>query len=101
LEKFSSYFRGFGYISYAAWHPTEGGTLVLRNSTGKPQTFLLDIGAALELPANAPRQWKLTAPLKGQSISSLTAVAGTPQSITFQPFDVLIFDARPRGTAQP
>jgi hypothetical protein len=82
---------------YAAWHPTEGGTIVLRNCTGKPQTFSLDIGAALELPANAPRQWKLTAPFKGQSLSSLTAVAGTPQSVTLQPFDVLVFDARPSG----
>lgn len=79
---------------YAAWHPAEGGTIVLRNSTGKPQTFPLDIGAALELPAGAQRQWKLTAPFKSQSISSLTALAGTPRPVTLQPFEVLIFDAR-------
>ena len=37
----------------AAWHPQQGGTIVLRNLTGQAQTCMIKLAAAFELPAGA------------------------------------------------
>ena len=83
---------------YAAWHPAQGGALVLRNPTARPQAYALDIGAALELTADAPRRWSLRAPLCGQSVSSLAAVAGQVTEVVLPPFEVLLFDVVPESS---
>ena len=82
---------------YAAWHPARGGTLVLRNPTARPQAFALDIGAVLELTADAPRRWILQAPVTGQSVSNLSAVAGQAAELLLPPFEVLLFDVVPES----
>ncbi len=80
---------------YAAWHPERGGTLVLRNPTARPQSFALDIGAVLELTGDAPRRWNLRAPVTGQSVSSIAAVAGQVTEVLLPPYEVLLFDVVP------
>ena len=81
---------------YAAWNPHKG-TLMLRNPDNQPQTVTLDIATVFELPAGAAKDYALQSPYKEQRVQTLSLAAGHPQSITLEPFEVLVFDARPAG----
>ena len=81
---------------YAAWHPRKG-TLMLRNPDDQPQTIALDADTVFELPAGAAAQYALKSPYPDQRLQTLSLAAGHPQSITLQPFEVLVFDAQPAG----
>jgi len=82
---------------FAAWHPTEGGMLTLRNPDDQPQSIAVDVGQVFELPAGAPAKFLLKTPYGGQSVSEVSMETGKPKSITLAPFEVLVFIA----TAEP
>jgi hypothetical protein len=78
---------------YAAWNPHKA-TLMLRNPDDQPQTVTLDADTVFELPAGAAKSYALTSPYPDQRVQTLSLEAGRPQSITLEPFEVLVFDAR-------
>lgn len=80
---------------YAAWNARKG-TLMLRNPDDKAQNITLEAAALFELPTGAPRTYVLRSPYKDQRLQKLTLKAGTPQNITLEPFEVLVFDALPQ-----
>jgi len=79
---------------YAAWNPRKG-TLMIRNPDDQPQSITLDAATVFELPADAPRNFVLRSPYKDQRIQALPFSAATKQTITLDPFEVLVFDAEP------
>ncbi len=79
---------------YAAWSPRKG-TLMLRNPDDRPQTYSLEVGATFELPAGAATRYRLASPYPDQRLKTLSLEAGHPQTITLEPFEVLVFDALP------
>lgn len=79
---------------YAAWNPHKG-TLMLRNPDDQPQTIPLDAATIFELPAGAVKSYTLKSPYADQRVQTLSLTAGQPQPVTLQPFEVLVFDARP------
>lgn len=79
---------------YAAWSPRKG-TLMLRNPDDKPQTITLDAGTVFELPAGGAEHYALTTPYADQRVKTLALTGGTPQPVTLDPFEVLVFDAQP------
>jgi len=80
---------------FAAWHPQQGGVLTLRNPDDRPQTFRLDAAAIFELPGGAAKNYSLASPYPDQRVQKHLLAAGQPQSITLEPFEVLVFDAKP------
>jgi hypothetical protein len=80
---------------YAAWSPHKA-TLMLRNPDDQPQTITLDAATVFELPATAAKRYALTSPYDDQRVQTLELLAGQPQNITLQPFEVLVFDAKPK-----
>lgn len=74
---------------YAAWHPTHGGTLVLRNPTPQAQTFRLEPVRLFELPPGAPRQWQFRPALGTRAV--------TGETVELAPFEVLLLDAQAGG----
>ncbi|HEU5071144.1 MAG TPA: hypothetical protein VFV96_12130 [Verrucomicrobiae bacterium] len=79
---------------YASWNPQKG-TLMLRNPDDRPQSFTLDAQTIFELPAGAARRYAMQSPYADQRVPTLSLTAGQPQRITLEPFEVLVFDARP------
>lgn len=77
---------------YAAWSPRKG-TVMIRNPDDKPQTIALDAAVVFELPAGAPKVYALTSPYADQRLQNLSLKAGQPQTVTLEPFEVLVFDA--------
>jgi hypothetical protein len=80
---------------YAAWHPEQGGTFVLRNPTAKPKTFVFDPQQVFELPAGAPQSYRLVEALRtgSEAAERLRASAAQPLTLSLAPFDVRVFDA--------
>jgi hypothetical protein len=80
---------------FASWSPRKG-VLVLRNPSDKNQTIDLDIGRAFELPAGAPRAYRLRdARNPGAGDAPLRMEAGRARAIELEPFDVRVWDALP------
>ena len=79
---------------YASWNPRKG-TLMLRNPDDQPQTITLDADTVFELPAGAAKNYALQSPYKDQRVQTLELDASKPQTVTLEPFEVLVFDARP------
>jgi hypothetical protein len=84
---------------YASWNPRKG-TLMLRNPDNQPQSFTLDAQTIFELPDGVAKNYSLQSPYKDQRVQTLLLASEQPQSITLQPFEVLVFDARPEGFTQ-
>lgn len=78
----------------AAWNPRQG-TLMLRNPDDQPQSIALDAQPVFELPAGAAKNYSLKSPYPDQRVQTLSLTAGQPQSVTLEPFEVLVFDAQP------
>jgi hypothetical protein len=70
---------------WAAWAPRKG-IITLRNPSARRQDYLLDIGAALELPEHAPVRLRT---------GSQTLQAGKPHLCTLEPFEVRTIEALP------
>lgn len=79
---------------WAAWSPRLG-IVTLRNPSDKPQTYVLDLQKALELPPGAPRSFDVKNVWKNQS-TALPANAGEPYTISLRPFQVMTFELTPR-----
>jgi hypothetical protein len=79
---------------YAAWNLRQG-TLMLRNPDDRPQSISLDAEKVFELPAGAAKDYSLKSPYADQRLQTLALKAGQPQSVTLEPFEVLVFDAQP------
>ena len=80
---------------WAAWNE-DRGTLTLRNPSGKPQTFTLDIAQAFELPPNSERHYTAHSPWKADAAQpSITLSAGKPYTFSLAPFQVLTLNANP------
>ncbi|MGC4015484.1 MAG: alpha-galactosidase [Luteolibacter sp.] len=79
---------------YAAWNRRKG-TLMVRNPDDAAKTMTLDVATVFELPAGAPQRYALRSPYKDQRLQSLDLTAGKTQTITLEPFEVLVFDAEP------
>ncbi len=80
---------------HAAW--AEGkGTLVLRNPKDAPQGLELDVGEALELPADAPRKFSARSPwASDRGRAPVLLEAAMPHRFELQPFEVLTLDVEP------
>ncbi|MCX7045301.1 MAG: enterotoxin [Candidatus Sumerlaeota bacterium] len=86
---------------FAAWSPA-AATLMLRNPSDKAQTFVLDIGAAFELPDGQPSAWELKRPWKEDADKpALKMQAGTTASIPLEPFEVIVWSASPLAGSTP
>ena len=79
---------------WAAWSPGRG-IFALRNPKDAAQTYPLDVGAALELPAGTPTRWRFVGPFEDQRVKNLEATAGEPVEIRLEPFEVLVFEGKP------
>jgi hypothetical protein len=79
---------------YAAWSPRKG-TLMLRNPDDAEKTIDLDAAKVFDLPAGAATRYLLTSPYKDQRVQSLDMTAGELKSVKLEPFEVLVFDAKP------
>lgn len=88
--------RGEVY-GWAAWTPGRA-VITLRNPTDRPQTYLLDIATALELPAAAARRWTASTFYASRRADSvpLQWVAGQGNILVLAPFEVRVWDLIPR-----
>jgi hypothetical protein len=75
---------------------SEKGIVTLRNPKDRPQSFDLDLRAALELPDAAPQRFSARCPWKNSSrVHPMQFQAGQPQPILLQPFEVLTLELTP------
>jgi hypothetical protein len=80
---------------WAAWTRAKG-IVTLRNPSGREQEYALDVGAAFELPAGAPRTYRAHSPWAAdRAQDALVLRAGEARRITLKPFQVLTLDAIP------
>jgi hypothetical protein len=79
---------------YASWSPRKG-TLTLRNPDDAAQDFALDIQKALELPADAPRRYRLKNAYPDQESPETALTVGKIHTLRLRPFEVLVFDVEP------
>ncbi|MFD0893058.1 hypothetical protein KBB96_16685 [Luteolibacter ambystomatis] len=89
---------------WAAWNPRKG-TLALRNPGSQATTITLTLAQALELPAGAPASFAVRAGYADQrsitGISGATVASGASLTFDLQPYEVLVFDLWPAGSAIP
>jgi hypothetical protein len=86
--------RGEVY-GFASWTPRMG-ILTLRNPTGRPAKFAVDLQQAFELPATAARRYELRTPWKQFSpVAQYQAEAGKPSEFSLSPWEVLVLEAQP------
>ncbi|MBN1396172.1 MAG: hypothetical protein JW959_14210 [Pirellulales bacterium] len=80
---------------YASWSPRKG-VVALRNPSGKPAAYALDLAKALELPPDAPREYSLKSPWKEDAgRAAILVSADRPRQFNLQPFQALVFDVFP------
>lgn len=80
---------------YAAWNARKG-TLMLRNPSDQAQEITIDAQSAFDLPAGATQAYELSSPYKDQRLQKLSLIGTTAQTVSLQPFEVLVFDAMPQ-----
>jgi len=80
---------------WAAWSPA-AGILTLRNPNEKEQALSVDVGAAFELPPNAPGRYRAVSPWKSDAGKApRTLEAGKPQEFSLAPFEVINLECTP------
>lgn len=80
---------------FASWAPRMG-ILALRNPTGQPAKFAVDLQQAFELPATAARRHVLRSPWKQSSpVAQDQAEAGRPLEFSLSPWEVLVLETQP------
>ncbi len=84
--------RGSVY-GWASWSP-ERSIIALRNPSARPQSFTLELGAALELPTGAARSWRVSTPRQAGKTRSWSA--DTPVVLELKPFEVQLWDLQSR-----
>jgi len=84
-----------GVYGWAAWNRRKG-VLALRNPGESPAKISIDIAKAFELPDGAARRYVFESAWKEDAgRPALTLSAGKEFAFELQPFEVLVFDARP------
>ena len=78
---------------WASWSPGQA-IVTLRNPSDQPQDFALDIGAALELPAQEARTWSATAAFE-KAPAPVALTAGRAALVHLAPFQVLVWELSP------
>jgi hypothetical protein len=80
---------------HAAWS-RDKGIVTLRNPAAQAQSIALDVEEALELPADAPRQYSASSPWRdARGRAPVRLSAGEPHTFTLRPFEVLTLEALP------
>ena len=80
---------------WAAWAPRKA-IITLRNPSDTPKSFALDIGGALELPADAVRTYSAHSPWRADAAQpATTLVAGQPATLNLKPFEVVTLELTP------
>ncbi|RYX86651.1 enterotoxin [bacterium] len=80
---------------YASWAPRKG-IFALRNPSDKPQSIALDPQTVFELPSGAKSAFTLSSPYADQNYKSGQMRAGQTTTFSLQPFEVLVFEAKPQ-----
>ena len=81
---------------FAAWHPQLGGVLTLRNPDDKPQTCMIQLATAFELPVAAETRYELRSPWKADAHQvPMKADANVPVQFTLKPFEVITLETQP------
>lgn len=80
---------------WAAWSPKKA-IVTLRNPDSRPQSFLLDLPRALELPAGAPTAYAAKSLWSGGASVPATLTA-QPTVLTLAPFEVLTIELEPKA----
>jgi hypothetical protein len=78
---------------WASWRPGHA-IVALRNPGDLPQDFALDIGTALELPAQAERSWSAR-PAYDKTADAVALKAGVAAAVHLAPFQVLVWELMP------
>ena len=78
---------------WASWSPGQA-IVTLRNPGDQPQDFALDIGAALELPAQEARTWNAV-PAYEKASAPRALTAGRAATVHLAPFQVLVWELSP------
>ena len=76
---------------WAAWSP-HGWIVTLRNPSAQPQTFNLNLAAALELPAQQRRTFTVTQPF-APTLAPMHWHSDQNGALPLQPFEVRIFES--------
>ncbi|NUQ63210.1 MAG: enterotoxin [Pirellulales bacterium] len=80
---------------FASWTPRMG-ILALRNPTGRPAEFAVDLQQVFELPAAAAKHFVLRTPWKqGSPAAHSRGEAGKPLKFSLSPWEVLVLEAQP------
>jgi hypothetical protein len=88
--------RWLQVYGWASWS-TAKGILTLRNPSDKPQTITLDAEQIFELPAGAPRRYKVHSPWAADAATpAIELRAGQPHTFHLEPFEVLTLEALPQ-----
>jgi hypothetical protein len=87
-------FKGEIY-GWASWS-MEKGILLMRNPSNQRGRFVLDIGAAFELPPQAAKIYEGQSPWKSEAaLPSVVLTAGQPRTFDLAPFQVLTLELKP------
>jgi len=81
---------------WAAWGPGKS-IVTLRNPDAKPQSYLLDLSRALELPSGTPRTYSVKPVWPRGALVPRLVRAGRPERIELAPFEVLTIELSPAG----
>lgn len=86
--------KGAEVYGWAAWAPRKA-LLTLRNPSDKPAEYSLDVGAAFELPEEAPKKFAVKGAYADSPAPFAAAEAGKPVTIALKPFEVLVLEFTP------
>lgn len=81
---------------WAAWSPAKG-IVTLRNPSDRPATFVLEAGAAFELPAGVANSFHVSSPYPDAPAPVTNLRAGVPLTISLRPFEVLVLECTPES----
>ncbi len=86
--------KGAEVYGWAAWAPRKG-VVTLRNPSNEEKTYSLDVAEAFELPEVAAKKYSVKGAYADAPAPFSSAVAGTPQTITLKPLQVLVMEFTP------
>jgi hypothetical protein len=85
--------RELQVYGWAAWSPATG-ILTLRNPSDKPQSFVVDVQKAFELPQGAPTAYRM-GDVYNPSAAAIELRAGQPHTFQLKPFEVVTLEGKP------
>lgn len=85
--------RQLQVYGWAAWSPTKG-ILTLRNPSDKPQSFVVDVQQAFELPPGAATAYRMRDVYDAAS-AAIELRAGQPHVFELKPFEVVTLQGDP------